>query len=343
MYLIEPKRDGKWVYDGAVLLAIQYWAIKNLKFLEPIIFPYICDPHVQIGYFQNPKVEINMELLNKSNIQVVRRDTGGGAIYLDRNGINFCFSFPYNKNKDLLGNYQKFYEPVIKVLQNLGIKNVEFSGKNDLQIEGKKVSGAAMSLVDSRIYAGFSLLYDVNFDFIGKILTPNQKKIEAKGIKSVSQRVTNLKDKLALEYQNLSVDQMKDLFLHEFLKVNKLDKFHYYKLTDEDWVEIDQMVADKYKNWDFVWGLSPDFSFNRTIRTQMGTITFSLEITEGKIEKIKISGDFFPKKTLLELENFLIGTKLEENELLNRLKEAKLEDFFSQKLDEIEISKLLLS
>lgn len=343
MYLIEPKRDGKWVYDGAVLLAIQYWAIKNLKFLEPIIFPYICDPHVQIGYFQNPKVEINMELLNKSNIQVVRRDTGGGAIYLDRNGINFCFSFPYDKNKDLLGNYQKFYEPVIKVLQNLGIKNVEFSGKNDLQIEGKKVSGAAMSLVDSRIYAGFSLLYDVNFDFIGKILTPNQKKIEAKGIKSVSQRVTNLKDKLALEYQNLSVDQMKDLFLHEFLKVNKLDKFHYYKLTDEDWVEIDQMVADKYKNWDFVWGLSPDFSFNRTIRAQMGTITFSLEITEGKIEKIKISGDFFPKKSLLELENFLIGTRLEENELLNRLKEAKLEDFFSQKLDEIEISKLLLS
>lgn len=343
MYLIEPKRDGKWVYDGAVLLAIQYWAIKNLKFLEPIIFPYICDPHVQIGYFQNPKVEINMELLNKSNIQVVRRDTGGGAIYLDRNGINFCFSFPYDKNKDLLGNYQKFYEPVIKVLQNLGIKNVEFSGKNDLQIEGKKVSGAAMSLVDSRIYAGFSLLYDVNFDFIGEILTPNQKKIEAKGIKSVSQRVTNLKDKLALEYQNLSVDQMKDLFLHEFLKVNKLDKFHYYKLTDEDWVEIDQMVADKYKNWDFVWGLSPDFSFNRTIRTQMGTITFSLEITEGKIEKIKISGDFFPKKSLLELENFLIGTKLEENELLNRLKEAKLEDFFSQKLDETEISKLLLS
>lgn len=343
MYLIEPKRDGKWVYDGAVLLAIQYWAIKNLKFLEPIIFPYICDPHVQIGYFQNPKVEINMELLNKSNIQVVRRDTGGGAIYLDRNGINFCFSFPYDKNKDLLGNYQKFYEPVIKVLQNLGIENVEFSGKNDLQIEGKKVSGAAMSLVDSRIYAGFSLLYDVNFDFIGEILTPNQKKIEAKGIKSVSQRVTNLKDKLALEYQNLSVDQMKDLFLHEFLKVNKLDKFHYYKLTDEDWVEIDQMVADKYKNWDFVWGLSPDFSFNRTIRTQMGTITFSLEITEGKIEKIKISGDFFPNKSLLELENFLIGTKLEENELLNRLKEAKLEDFFSQKLDEIEISKLLLS
>ncbi|ATP59963.1 lipoate--protein ligase [Mesomycoplasma dispar] len=343
MYLIEPKRDGKWVYDGAVLLAIQYWAIKNLKFLEPIIFPYICDPHVQIGYFQNPKVEINMELLNKSNIQVVRRDTGGGAIYLDRNGINFCFSFPYNKNKDLLGNYQKFYEPVIKVLQNLGIKNVEFSGKNDLQIGGKKVSGAAMSLVDSRIYAGFSLLYDVNFDFIGKILTPNQKKIEAKGIKSVSQRVTNLKDKLALEYQNLSVDQMKDIFLNEFLKVNKLDKFHYYKLTDEDWVEIDQMVADKYKNWDFVWGLSPDFSFNRTIRTQMGTITFSLEITEGKIEKIKISGDFFPKKSLLELENFLIGTKFEENELLNRLKEAKLEDFFSQKLDETEISKLLLS
>lgn len=75
----------------------------------------------------------------------------------------------------------------------------------------------------------------------------------------------------------------------------------------------------------------------------MGTITFSLEITEGKIEKIKISGDFFPNKSLLELENFLIGTKLEENELLNRLKEAKLEDFFSQKLDEIEISKLLLS
>ncbi|MDF9627927.1 lipoate--protein ligase [Mesomycoplasma ovipneumoniae] len=343
MYLIEPKRDGKWVFDGAILLAIQYWAIKNLKLDETIVFPYICDPHVQIGYFQNPSVEVNLELLKQKNIEVVRRDTGGGAIYLDRNGVNFCFSFPYEKNKNLLGNYAQFYDPVIKVLQNLGIKNVQFSGKNDLQIEGKKVSGAAMSLVNDRIYAGFSLLYDVDFDFIGKILTPNQKKIEAKGIKSVSQRVTNLKNKLSEEYQNFSIFEMKDLILTEFLKVNSEEKFKKYELTDSDWVQIDKMVAEKYKNWDFVWGLSPNYSFNRSIRTKVGTITFSLEIDEGKISKIKISGDFFPKKSLLELENFLIGTKLTQDQLLNRLKDAKLDDYFSQKVDEEEICNLLLS
>ncbi|MBG0731040.1 lipoate--protein ligase [Mycoplasma sp. 'Moose RK'] len=342
MYLIEPKRNEKWIFDGGILLAIQYWSLQNLKFNEPIIFPYICDPHVQIGYFQNPRMEVNLPLLNKERIPIVRRDTGGGAIYLDRNGLNFCFLFPYEQNKNLLGNYELFYQPIIKILTKFGVKNAKFGGKNDLQLENKKISGAAMALVDRWIYAGFSLLYDVDFDFIGKILTPNKEKIAAKGITSVSQRVTNLKPKLDPKYQNLSLFELKDLILQEYLQFHNLNEFKIYKLSDQDWQEIDKMVENKYKNWDFTWGITPDFSFNRTARFAIGTVTFSLEISDGKIEKIKIYGDFFPKKPIFELENYLIGTKMEKFALLNRLKSANLDQFFSKKIDETEICDLLL-
>lgn len=343
MHLVEPKRGNKWVFDGATLLAIQFWSLKNLNFDTPIIFPYICDPHVQIGVFQNPKMEINLALLKEKNIPIVRRDTGGGAIYLDQNGLNFSFLFPYEKNEKLLGNYQLFYDPIVAILQKLGVKNLQFSGKNDLQIENKKISGAAMALINDRIYAGFSLLYDVDFDFIGEILKPNELKIISKGVSSVAQRVTNLKPKLPPKIQNLSLFELKDLILKEYLNFFQLKNFEIYQLSDKDWKEIDELVAKKYKNWDFIWGQTPDFSFNKTIRLPIGTFTFSFEIVEGIIKKAKIYGDFFAKKPISTLESHLIGTKLEKQSLKVCFETANLQDFFSKKIDINQICDLILT
>ncbi|CAT05111.1 Lipoate-protein ligase A [Mesomycoplasma conjunctivae] len=338
MILIEPIRNGKWIKDGAYLLAIQYWAVENLDPDEIIIFPYICDPHVQIGYFQNPEVEINFDLLTKRNFPVVRRDTGGGAIYIDDLSANFSFSIPYNKYPQMLGNYSQFYAPIITILKNLGAKDVVFSGKNDLTINNKKISGAAMSLVKNRIYAGFSLLYDIDFETIEALLVPNRKKIEAKGIKSIAQRVEPLKNHLESKYQNLDSFGFKDLILQQYLVTQQLSQFQKFVLSDQAWAEIDELVAKKYKNWDWTYGLSPGYSYNRDARLEIGTINFSLEIEGFKIKKAKVSGDFFAKTSLSVLEEALINCRLDYQDLYQALSKINFDEIFFKP---IEISKII--
>lgn len=342
MILIEPIRNGKWVKDGAYLMAIQYWAIKHLDPEDTIVFPYICDAHVQIGYFQNPELEVNFDYLEANKLNIVRRDTGGGAIYIDDLSANFCFSIPYRKHPTLLSNYGELYAPIVEILQDLGAKNVNFSGKNDLIIDGKKVSGAAMSLNGNRIYAGYSLLYDIDFDSLEKILRPNRKKIEAKGITSVRQRVAKIKEYLKPEFRNLNAFQFKDLILDK-LEKNSLQSFQKYQLSEQDWSQIDELVQKKYKNWDWTFGTSPAYSYNRDARLSIGTINFSFEIENFRISKVKISGDFFVKKSLESLEKALQGCKLEQNELQKALETIDLENLFFTKITAQEIIDVILS
>ena len=209
MYLIEPIRNGEYIYDGAVALAIQVHVLNKLNLDEDIIFPYCCKPKVQIGLFQNAEKEINHDYMKANDITLVRRDTGGGTVFLDEGAVNICLIMSGDNN--IYGNFKKFYEPAVNILKDLGVDKVEQTGRNDLVIDGKKVSGAAMTLVNGKIYGGYTLLLDVNYDAMVNVLTPNRKKIESKGIDSVRSRVTSLREHLAEEYRSLSVVDFKDL------------------------------------------------------------------------------------------------------------------------------------
>ncbi|QBF34898.1 lipoate--protein ligase [Mycoplasmopsis phocirhinis] len=342
MILVEPIRNGKYIKDGAYWLAIQIWAVNNLKLDDTVVFPGIADPHVQIGYFQNPEVEVNFKYLKDKKIDIVRRNTGGGAIYLDSNSCNICYLIPYKDNESIIGNYQKFYAPTIKILKEMGAKNVTQSGKNDLSIDGRKVSGAAMMLIDDVIYGGNSLLYNVDYDAMIDVLKPNRKKIESKGIKSVRQRVAALSEYLDEEYKNLDIFEFKEIFLKKLFNTDDLRKVKRYELSEKDWSEIDELVNTKYKNWDWTFGLSPRYSYNRDARLSIGTINFSIEVEQGKIDKIKISGDFFTKKDLTILEQELIGTKMVREDLILALEKAQLDSYFFNQLNPCEIVDVIL-
>ncbi|MGY6172229.1 lipoate--protein ligase [Candidatus Mycoplasma pogonae] len=345
MILVEPIRDGKLIKDGAYIMALQVWALNTLKIQDTLVFPFICDPHVQFGYFQNPEVETNREFLEKHNIPVVRRDTGGGAIYIDNNSVNFCFLIPdANNENDILGNYKKFYQPIINILASMGVKNLEQTGKNDLTINGKKVSGAAMLKKDDVIYGGYSLLYQIDYESMLQVLNPNRKKIESKGIQSVKQRVTELKDYLDPQFQNFNIYQFRDEILKRMFHVDNLDKVEKYVLTDQEWAQIDDLVAKKYKNWDWVYGLTPQYSYNRDQRFEgVGTINISLLVEESKIAKCKISGDFFTTKNLGEIEQGLIGTKMTKADLFVKLQNLNLPEYFFNKITVEDFVNLILS
>ena len=226
MYLIEPIRNGEYIYDGAVALAIQVHVLNKLNLDEDIIFPYCCKPKVQIGLFQNAEKEINHEYMKAHGITLVRRDTGGGTVFLDEGAVNICLIM--NGDSNIYGNFKKFYEPAVNILRDFGVNKVEQTGRNDLVVDGKKVSGAAMTLVNGKIYGGYTLLLDVNYDAMVNVLTPNRKKIESKGIDSVRSRVTSLREYLDEEYRNLSVVEFKDLYLCRLFNCERLEDIKRY-------------------------------------------------------------------------------------------------------------------
>ncbi len=173
------------------------------------------------------------------------------------------------------------------MLKELGAKNVVQSGKNDLTIDGKKVSGAAMMLNGDVIYGGNSLLYKVDYDAMVDSLNPNRKKIEAKGVKSIRQRVAPLSNYFDEQYRNLDIFEFKDLVIKKLFGVDDLSKVKRYELTEQDWAHVDELVNTKYKNWDWNYGLSPRYEYNRDARLAIGTINFSLAVEGQRIEKIK--------------------------------------------------------
>ncbi len=340
MYLIEVKRDGKYIYDGAVALAVQVYAQKNLFLGEDMVFPYLTEPLVQVGRYQNAREEANLEYMKENGINLVRRDTGGGTIYLDMGGVNFCF---VSDNTDVSAdiNFDQMYEPAIQILKELGLKNVEKSGRNDLHVEGRKVSGGAMNVVNGRTYSGYSLLLDVDAEKMEKSLRPNKKKMESKGIKSVRSRVISLRDYLDEEYKNLSSIEFSELMILKIFGAADRSEVKTYELTDADWKAIDKLMAEKYSNWEWTFGKSPRFKYSRDGRFSIGTLDITLDVESGIIQHAKIYGDFFGNEEIRTVEEVLEGVRLKEEDLTAALSSINLKNYLGSITKE-EIVKLIL-
>nr|WP_289038075.1 lipoate--protein ligase [uncultured Allobacillus sp.] len=330
MYLIEPKRNGQWVYDPGVSMAIQDY-VKNHIFLdEDILFTYMMHPVVQIGKYQNAYEEVNQPYMDEHGIQIVRRVTGGGAIYLDDRNMSFCFLMDVNQSNDIFGNYKRLYEPAIEALKKLGVDEnlLEQKGRNDLVLDGKKISGAAMTVEKGRVYAGYSLLTDPNYEAMVSALNPNMKKLESHAIQSVRSRVGSIRPYLASEYQNMNVWEFTDYMLCELLGIDDVSEAKRYELTEEDWANIDQLTAEKYHNWDWNYGRFQQFEYKMTERFPVGTITVGLVVKQGKIADVQITGDFFGKKDTKEIEAALMGVRLRKADILEALQPFDLSDYF---------------
>ncbi|MBF0710041.1 MULTISPECIES: lipoate--protein ligase [unclassified Gemella] len=325
MYLIEPIRKGKYITDGATALALQVYVQQNVFLDDDILFPYYCDPKVEIGKYQNAVIETNQDYLKEHNIPVVRRDTGGGAVYVDSGAVNVCYLI---KDNGIFGDFKRAYEPVVRALHELGARGVEHSGRNDLLVEGKKVSGAAMTISNGRVYGGFSLLLDVNFDAMEKVLNPNRKKIESKGIKSVRSRVGSLREYFSSKYKNITTVEFKDIMICKLLQIDNINQAKRYELTEKDWEVIDKLTEEKYKNWEWNYGNSPQYFYQRDGRFSVGTIDIHLDVKKGRINACRIYGDFFGRENIADIEKILIGSKMIQEEIFEKLDNIDLSPYF---------------
>ncbi len=313
--------DNKGITDPRINLAIEEYVLKHMDIeKDDFLLFYINQPSIIIGKNQNTIEEINTDYVEENGVIVVRRLSGGGAVYHDLGNLNFSFLTKDDGNS--FHNYKKFTQPVVDALAKLGV-HAELSGRNDILAEGRKVSGNAQYATKGRMFSHGTLMFDTEIDAVVSALKVKKDKIESKGIKSVRSRVANISEFLT---EKISVEQ----FRMEILKsiFDGEENIQYYKLTEDDWKKINEISESRYQQWEWNYGKSPRFNIQKTHRFPSGGIDIRLEVNKGLIEEAKIFGDFFGVGDVSEVEQLLIGCKYDRTAIAEALADIDISTYF---------------
>ncbi|WP_316571161.1 lipoate--protein ligase [Neobacillus sp. YIM B06451] len=312
--------DNKGITDPRINLAIEEYALKNLDIDQTYLLFYINEPSIIIGKNQNTIEEINTDYVEDNGIHVVRRLSGGGAVYHDLGNLNF--SFITKDDGESFHNFKKFTEPVVAALAKLGVK-AELSGRNDIVADGRKISGNAQFSTKGRMFSHGTLMLDSEIDAVVSALRVKQDKIESKGIKSIRSRVANISEFLD---RKISMEEFRSLLLKYIF--DGTDDIPEYVLTESDWEKIHAISKERYQNWDWNYGKSPKFNLHRTRRFPIGSIDVRLEVEKGIIENCKIYGDFFGVGEVAEIEERLKGIRYDRSEIDRALEGVDIKHYF---------------
>ncbi|MBO0993637.1 lipoate--protein ligase [Bacillus sp. SD088] len=312
--------DNQGITDPRVNLAIEEYALKHLDINQDYLLFYINEPSIIIGKNQNTIEEINTDYVEKNGIHVVRRLSGGGAVYHDLGNLNF--SFIRKDEGDSFLNFKKFTEPVVKALNKLGVQ-AEMKGRNDLVVGERKISGNAQFSTRGRMFSHGTLMFDSEIENVVSALKVRKDKIESKGIKSIRSRVANISEFMG---EKISTKEFREILLRYIFE--DISPIPEYKLTEQDWEIIHQISKERYQNWDWNYGKSPKFNLQFSHRFPVGLIEFRLNVQKGQITDCKIFGDFFGVGDVEEVEKALTNIRYERSEIARTLEQLDIPHYF---------------
>ena len=299
-------------------IAADEYALKHLQ--DDCFMLWRNEPSIIVGKHQNTLAEINVDYVKKNKIKVVRRISGGGAVFHDLGNLNF--TFVKNAGEGAQGDFRKFTQPILDVLQNMGI-NAKFEGRNDLTIDGKKFSGNAESIWKNRVLHHGTLLFSAVMTDLSDALKVNPLKFQDKAVKSVRSRVTNISEHLA---EKMDVLEFRDRIMQHIMEMYP-DSVEY-EYTPEDIAGIKKLRDEKFSQWAWNFGDSPKYDFEKLIRTEGGSVEFHLNVSKGIIKDIRIFGDFFHKHDIDEVQKSLVGVKHEREAILQILSQFDFNSYF---------------
>lgn len=324
--------------DPRINLALETYLMKELPVDEPILLFYINEPSIIIGRNQNTIEEINKEYVEEKGIHVVRRLSGGGAVYHDFGNLNFSFIMPDDGNS--FRDFAKVTQPIIDALHAMGVEGAQLKGRNDLVIGEKKFSGNAMYATNGRMFAHGTIMFDSDVNEVVNALKVRKDKIESKGIKSIRSRVTNIKPFLADEYQNMSTVDFRQAILLRIFGVESVEDVKVYDLTDADWEKINDISDTYYRNWDWNYGRSPEFDLVRRQRFAIGSVEAKMNVAGGVINEIRLFGDFFGLGEIADVEKILQGTRYEKAAIAQAVAKIDIKKYFGN-IEEADLVNLL--
>ena len=299
-------------------MALDEFCLENIVLDEPYFYLWRNRPSVIIGLNQNAYSEVNLKYLEENGINLVRRVTGGGAVYHDLQNLNYtivgwpaanntaapCASHPIRANGrgSVLPPAATGPAVIVNALRELGVP-AELTGRNDIFVEGRKVSGYARRVSKQQEIIHGTLMYDVDIDTLTHVLDTPGSKLNAKGIGSVKSRVANLKDYLP---GFKSLDEVQAA-LQDILANGD----HQMELTESQLNEVRIMAETKFSTWDFIYGRSRQADLVRKAKLPCGTVEATISLDRGLITRISFSGDFMFDEPATELESELTGCRFE--------------------------------
>ena len=299
-------------------IAMDEWLLTNLKPQAPVFALWQNRNAVIVGKHQNTYEEVNEAVVKEKDIQVVRRVTGGGAVYHDKGNLNFTFIIPVANPESV--DWKVFVQPMVTALHKLGIP-VEITGRNDLVLAGKKISGNAQRYQDGYLMHHGTLLFDVNVDTMVRVLSVSDEKFISKAVKSVRSRVGSIK-----EYApDLTIEAFKHALIEELSDHGK-DK--PIQLTQEQLNQIKKLETQKFATWEWNYGESPVFNYHAHEKFDGGILDIKAEIEKGLIKNIYFGGDFLGVEDIERLTPELIGKPFEEKAIRDILDDHQDKRYF---------------
>lgn len=315
MIYIQSKKN-----DPRYNTALELYAFETLAKNDDVFLLWINEPCIVVGKNQNTTEEVNQKYCDDNNIKIVRRVSGGGAVYHDLNNLNYTIIS--NGRSGEAFDFKSFSQPVIEALNSLGVK-AEFTGRNDLEIEGQKFCGNAQYVRSGRIMHHGCLMFDVDTSVLSEALKVSKDKIESKGIKSVRSRVTNIKEHL--KNKEMTVKDFSDA-LTKYM--NEKFNMKEYTLTETDEKAIEKIQNEKNNSWDWVYGKNPEFNIKRNRRLKTGKIEANIQVDENIISEIKFYGDFFGVMDVADIAQKLIGVKYTKKDVTAVLSKEDINSYF---------------
>ena len=299
-------------------MAFDQWCLEREQFDEPVFYLWQNRPSVIIGLNQNAWGEVNLPYLQQHDITLARRVTGGGAVYHDLQNLNYTI---VGRSTDLEKDYPRYATMIADALRALGVE-AEVSGRNDILVRGRKVSGFAKRVWKDRLMVHGTLMYDVDLDTLTRVLDTPASKMHAKGVASVRSRVANLRDFLP------GVKGVADLKARLCSILAGGDS--PVPLTNEDIKSIEELAERRFRSWEWNWGHSPKADLVRSGKLPCGTLTAHICLDKGLISDISLSGDYLGSLPSKAVEDILRGCRYDRDAILERLAAIPVGAYFEK-------------
>ncbi len=276
-------------------------------------------PAVIVGRHQNTLAEIDANFVRARAIPVVRRLSGGGAVFHDLGNLNYTFIVADSRARI---DFRRFSQPILDALRDMGVP-ARFEGRNDLTIDGRKFSGNAECVSGGRLLHHGTLLFAARMTDLSAALRPDPAKFAGKAVKSVRGRVTNISDHLP---EPMTVLAFRDRLMAHVMATTPGAK--PYGFTAADVAAIERLRDEKYATWEWNYGHSPAYNFRKSARTPGGTLEVALDVRGGVIAAARFYGDFFNRRDPAEVAAALAGAPHHRDALRDRLAGLPLDDYF---------------
>lgn len=297
--------------DGAYNHALEEYLIKNVK--KELFMIWQNDRTVLLGRNQNPYKEVNLDYLKEINSKLVRRPSGGGCIFTDENIVQYTIITKKEEN-----SLRKFTQPVVEYLNKKGV-NAEFTGRNDIIVNGRKISGNAQYKDRKLMIHHGSIIYQESPVDIARLLTPAKLKLAKKSLTSVKSRITSLKSMMNLDITTF-IEELKE-YIRNYYHIDE-----EYTLKEEELKKVEEIRNNKYATDEWTYGRYGKFDKVNSYINDSCVMDIYLK-GNSIIEDIKIDGDYFGEKAKEDLESNFIGKEYTKQALMDAIKDIDIKEY----------------